>query len=159
MYPDKLKKLCEIFTPYAEEHIAKLNLENKRLAYYTSAESAMKIMDNSEIWMRNISGMNDFTEVKQGIKILSKNLLHDSDNYKKFKEALKGFKIDVENILDRVLKKLFQSDTGEYISWQYSTYISCFTEHDIEKEKNGKLSMWRVYGNGNNGVAECRLIC
>ncbi len=61
-------KLKEIFLPYANQRRIDFNKSNKLLAYYTTADTAYKIMQNNEIWMRNVTVMNDYQEVKYGMQ-------------------------------------------------------------------------------------------
>lgn len=44
--------------------------EENLFAYYISADTALKIIQKEEIWMRNISDMNDLSEVNLGQKLL-----------------------------------------------------------------------------------------
>lgn len=120
--------------------------EGKKLAYYTSAHVARSVLEKHELWMKNLSHMNDNSEVAYGCKLLN-DLLKSG-----FGEEL----LDVmqEYIgMDRTAAEetLVQFET-EKLSWKLNTYATCFTEHLDGEDDDGRLSMWRGYGN-ENGVA------
>ena len=151
------KKLFGIFMPYAAKKIQDFDGKQSCLAYYTTTDTAQKILENQEIWMRNTTAMNDYREVQYGITMINRlfntpQSLDDEPLYtvgKRLRESLSGiFHEKGRNIFDEVLNKFCQ----EQSSWLFNTYIACFTEHDMEADKLGRLSMWRAYG-GNNGVA------
>ena len=53
---------------------------NFYLTYYTNKDTAIKIIDKQELWMRKINLMNDYSEFEYGKKILEsvlKNSLRD----------------------------------------------------------------------------------
>lgn len=150
-------KLKEIFLPYANKRRIDFNKSNKLLAYYTTADTAYKIMQNKEIWMRNVTVMNDYKEVLYGINKINslflKNVYQEETILNKagqrLYKVLQEFTDESGNvIIDDVLNQYFLEQT----SWEYNAYISCFTEHDTDEDGLGRLSMWRAYG-GDNGVA------
>ncbi|WP_396642869.1 hypothetical protein [Methylomonas sp. 2B] len=49
-----------------------------RFAHYTSADAAMNIIKNREIWLRNVQCMNDYMEVRHGIECLAKAYNHEA---------------------------------------------------------------------------------
>ena len=142
---DEDKKLSEIFLPYYNERVQKFKNEDMNLAYYTSAETAKNILEKKEIWLRNANAMNDFSEVQYGVDLLRKIFEKDST-----KQKLK--KLSPADIFNDVFEKIFDENAGEYISHKFNTYIACFTEHNKNENKLGRLSMWRAYGR-NNGIA------
>lgn len=150
-------KLREIFLPYANKRRIDFNKSNKLLAYYTTADTAYKIMQKKEIWMRNVTVMNDYQEVKYGIQKINSIFLRNEYQEKttlykvgqRLYNVLQEFTDENGNaIFEDVLKQYFIEQT----SWEYNAYISCFTEHDTDEDGLGRLSMWRAYG-GDNGVA------
>lgn len=62
-------KLYDIFMPRYVERGSKIAESNQKLLHYTSAATALSILKNKEIWMRNTRCMNDFLEVKYGIEL------------------------------------------------------------------------------------------
>ena len=149
-------KLKEIFLPYANKRRIDFNKSNKLLAYYTTADTAYKIMQNKEIWMRNVTVMNDYKEVLYGINKINslflKNVYQEETILNKagqrLYKVLQEFTDESGNvIIDDVLNQYFLEQT----SWEYNAYISCFTEHDTDEDGLGRLSMWRAYG-GDNGI-------
>ena len=68
------KDLGSIFFPYCskEEEIIKAN--GIDLAYYCSLDTLFNILNNKEIWLRNIRCMNDRKELLFGYKILKEAL-------------------------------------------------------------------------------------
>lgn len=113
------------------------------LAHYTTLEILEFILKKKEIWMSNPLYMNDFEEVKfgifEGIKILResanlRNALGTPNRQDKFYRTVDHY----FNIFD-----------NEHV---FDTYVFCLSRHD-ENANDGKLSMWRGYGDNGNGVA------
>lgn len=46
--------------------------ENKRFVYYTSADTAMTLLRNRELWFRNANVMNEFSEIAYGLNLIEK---------------------------------------------------------------------------------------
>lgn len=114
-----------------------------RFAHYTSAEVAMSIIQNSEVWMRNAITMNDFSEISYGRTAVFN--AWNAPGGLKLQEAL-------ENVHEGAVAEI----TTLFTSWQgdleTKTYLTSLSEHDAEEDNLGRLSMWRAYG-GRNGVA------
>lgn len=140
-------KIMSILFPYYYSEVQRIKKDNVNLAYYTDLSTVNLIFKNKELWLRNVMCMNDYTEVKQGLKILRK-YLKDNDYYKnKLLDVLCKIVKDKkywEDILDEFLKH------NEYTYFLY-TYIACFTEHKAD-DNDGNLNMFRVYGR-NKGTA------
>ncbi len=136
-------KLWEIFFSYAAGKARAVREKNTRFAYYTTAETALKILRNREVWMRNARTMNDFEEIAYGRDIVVKG--YKSETGKAFQAALNSifpnFCADFEQLFDQWLP-LFLTET----------FITCFSEHADNEDNLGRLSMWRAYGK-QNGVA------
>ena len=62
------------FFPYAAAARERMLRDQTRIVYYTSAATAMQILRNREIWMRNTQVMNDFLEVDHGISCVQRAL-------------------------------------------------------------------------------------
>ena len=50
----------QTFSPYAAAAFDRARTLGGRFVYYTTAATAVQILGNREIWMRNTSAMNDF---------------------------------------------------------------------------------------------------
>lgn len=134
--------VVKLFYPHHWERMGTLGVEGK-LAHYSSAEAALAILENREIWLRNTTVMNDYTEVQHGLESLSS--AYASKNGKLFQEFLNSNFADV----CKDVEVLFNS-------WQdalkYETFITCMSEHLPGEDRLGRLSMWRAYGS-TTGVA------
>lgn len=136
-------KLEQIFFPSASRRYKEIRKSKKRFVYYTTAETARKILLDKEIWMRNATTMNDFSEVEYGIRCLRFAL--QSENGRSFSA-----------VLDRWLPGSYETLVKRFDSWlpsmRLDTYLACVSEHHDSEDKYGRLSMWRAYG-GDAGVA------
>lgn len=140
---DRQHRLESIFFPYATERITKVRETNTRFVHYTSAEVAMQILSSSEVWMRNATTMNDYTEVTHGFECLRK--AYGGDDGLQLKQTMDaifpGLSGDLENRFNAWLPGL-----------RNDTYLTCISEHCESEDRHGRLSMWRAYG-GTTGVA------
>lgn len=131
-----------IFHPYAVGKTLEAQRRNQRFVYYTSAETAMRILRNGEIWMRKSHLMNDYREVEHGFDCLN-------ETYKKNKERMVA-------IFDGMFPGFCGRLETQINSWlphfRTDSYITCVSEHDPSEDRHGRLSMWRAYG-GGAGVA------
>lgn len=134
--------VLRMFHPYAFERMAAAMATNARFVHYTSADTAMKIIQNEEVWMRKSTCMNDFNEIEHGFNCLNR--------------AYKEHKARFEMIFDGRFPGFSKRMEEHFNSWlpsiRNSTYISCISEHDASEDFNGRLSMWRAYGSPR-GVA------
>ena len=137
------EKINSILNPYFLEKVRQIDSENLRFVQYTSAEAAMSIIQNGEVWMRNARCMNDFREVEHGVTCL--------------KAALEGeMRVQLERAIDEIVPGIFQKTLSSIDKWLPSfsvqTYIACVSEHPTSEDFHGRLSMWRAYG-GDRPVA------
>lgn len=136
-------KIEEIFFPYTSKKSAEIKSANRRFAYYTNAETAYRIISNSQIWMRSTATMNDILEVEHGFDCL--NAAYKSNEGSAFRSAI-----------DAIFPNLTEEVLTHFNGWlphiRNDTYIACFSEHLDTEDSNGRLSMWRAYG-GNSGIA------
>lgn len=140
--------LVDIFVPQAGVLRRELFASGGRLAHYTTAENALRILKGKQVWLRNVKFMNDFSEVDHGLGMLrrffdpkqpdiGRNALIETLNALQpsvFEQAIAQF----NGIMDRVTDH---------------TYITCLSKHDPEEDDIGRLSMWRGYGKGAAPVA------
>ena len=137
-------ELDRIFTPDLSRKIRKMNRSQDLLfAYYTSAETAMQILDGKKIWLRNSRCMNDTQEIETGLARLQKDVLEERG--KRFQGFLNSEFDGFWEKSERKITKLFEKFRNE-------TYFLSVSEHPKDEGVLGRLSMWRAYG-GSNPVA------
>lgn len=133
----------EALLPYAATAAQRVKAAGSRFAYYTTAETAIKVLKHREIWMRNTRVMNDYMEVDHGLECLQD--AYHSDAGGALKAALEkhypGISAEFEGLFNAWIPSI-RSDT----------YVTCVSEHSPEEDRYGRLSMWRAYG-GAAGVA------
>lgn len=139
MVPDEAtQKFYNIFYPgYLGEVITLIN-EGQRFSYYTSAETAMKVIRNEELWFRNATAMNDFSEINYGLSLIQ-NVFSGTEG-EKFRQEVESILPDTINMANNLLSA-WEKD------WRLETYIACVSIHDAKEDNWGRLSMWRAYGN------------
>ncbi|MDO8980307.1 MAG: DUF2971 domain-containing protein [Afipia sp.] len=135
-------RLHQIFFPYAFQKTIAAIQKKSRFVHYTSAETAVRIFQDQEVWMRKSSFMNDFMEIEYGIELLSANYKSGRDK--------------IGDIFDKMFPGFLEKLEGRFNGWlphfRTDTYIACLSEHDDGEDRLGRLSMWRAYG-GATGVA------
>ena len=113
-------------------------------AHYTSAETAFKIIKNKSLLLRNSQLMNDYSEIRRGLRAVELGF-GGSD------PASGSFWHDAKSIYPKIKDKFHQVLHHKSVSLLEDTYIACLSEFST-KQSLGKLSMWRAYGYPN-GVA------
>lgn len=135
-------RLFTIFHPYATRKTVDAASKGQRFVYYTSAETAMHILRNGEIWMRKSHLMNDFREIEHGVDCLN--------------HAYQAHKGRMISVFDSLFPGFVERLEAKFNAWlpqfRADTYITCLSEHDPAEDQYGRLSMWRAYG-GGAGVA------
>lgn len=139
-------RLANLFLPHAMARIAAAKSKpNFRFAYYTSASTGMKILDNNEAWLRNASLMNDFSEVHHG-----QNCIFNAWEHTEAGTKLKALLTLLHpGAVDQFSKK-FNDDQPSRTT---QSYILCMSEHgddNADEDQYGRLSMWRAYGGDTN---------
>lgn len=132
-------RLDEIFFNRAQRRLETLVCGDRRLAHYTTAESAIKIIRSRTFWMRDTRGMTDFREVQHGYDLLV-SWFKQGDNRARFCAAL-----------DTCFAGCGMDALKRFDEWwahiQSASYICCFSEHEPTVDNRyGRLSMWRAYG-------------
>lgn len=142
-------KLEEIFMPSL---LAQRNLffdadPQKRvmLAHYTSAETAVNIIQSQSLWLRNARGMEDFSEVRYGHK-LGHEYFADQTRANRF---VSKFQREEGNPASAGID-LFNKWIAD-MDWR--TFLTCFSAHGPESEPHGRLSMWRTFSASASSVA------
>lgn len=132
-----------VFLPMLRERVARAAATGQRFVHYTAAASAMSLIRNGEIWLRNTQCMNDFSEVRYGLDMLA--AVYHSDEGRRLIDFVESVHPGIRaEVRDRL------AALAETIS--YGTYICCVSEHDPSEDATGRLSMWRAYS-GLSGVA------
>lgn len=128
-----------VFMPRYFREAESLAARQGKLVHYTSAQNAVSILTKREVWLRNATTMNDFSEMEYGIGIL--RLALKSPSGERFKA-----------LLEKLQPGLFDSTIGsvdKVLSYiERHTYISCLSMHGHDESPHGRLSMWRAYGGG-----------
>ena len=135
--------LAEVFMPHAADATQRVIANGCRFAYYTTAETAFRILSNRTVWMRSTRTMNDFMEIEHGVECVAAAC--KSESGRKLAAAIDGL---FPGLFDEVLVR--------YRAWvpgfQSDTFVTCVSEHVSADDLYGRLSMWRAYG-GRSGVA------
>lgn len=138
--------LSRVFFPSARRRMENLqNDSDLKLVHYTSAPAGLSILQHKQLWMRNVLCMNDYSEVNYPYQLF-KNFFHsESLLRKRFHDALQIAGVDYNSFFIRQLDDLAGFN-------RFQLFVTCFSEHSIKSDANGKLSMWRGYGK-DGGVA------
>jgi hypothetical protein len=136
--------ITDIFRPLYEHFIKQRSYPsvNPLLAHYTSVEGLKGILQSDEVWFSNPLSMNDWNELVPPMQeavtlfkahIAIENACNSKNRAAKFRESLE---VKYRTFLDE----------------EFDIYVFCLSQHDLENY-DGKLSMWRGYGNNGNGAA------
>lgn len=142
MTPEQ-QAIAEIFFPHNMERFLEVEQNGTRFVHYTTADVAMRILQNKEVWLRKTSCMNDYTEVEHGLDCLSAAY--------KGKHGIRLRKI-IDDLFPGTMAELASLFDGWADDLRDNTYIICFSEHRTTENTLGRLSMWRAYGR-SAGVA------
>lgn len=117
-----------------------------RFAYYTTAETAVQVLKNQEIWLRMPTCMNDVSEVQHGRAAII-DIWGSPEGTRLgevFDKIYPGISVELTAKLD--------AESGRELLAE--TFIACLSEHATtpEEDRYGRLSMWRAYG-GKSGIA------
>lgn len=134
---ESTRKFNAIFAPGLVEESLAIAQENRRFAYYTSAETAMKVLQNEQLWFRNALVMNDYSEISYGLRLIQKTF--SGPVGARFRES-------VNDIFEGTIEKVEKNLSDWESDWELETYIACISLHDQAEDKSGRLSMWRAYG-------------
>lgn len=135
--------LQALFMPHAFRRMSEFNTGNHRFVHYTSADAALSIIQNKEIWLRNVTVMNDFSEIEYGLRCLQASWA--GENGIRLRSELNGVH---PNLADKIAEQF----NNFLFNLRHDTYVSCLSEHSDKEDKVGRLSMWRAYGS-SGGIA------
>ena len=139
------KAILEIFFPFWADRKESIINRKGRFVHYTSAESALKIIQSKCLWMRNAKCMNDYSELLYGYHLLGRF----------FNERGPGneFIKTVDNHKNGISKAAIIQYHDWWNGIQTNTFISAISEHDPAEDFHGRLSMWRAYGQNSAKAA------
>jgi hypothetical protein len=140
-------RLHAIFHPYALSRVKYAFEQKLRFVHYTTAETAVNIIQSREVWMRRTTAMNDYKEFQYGM-------------WECLAPAYKEHKANLERVLDTMFPgcvAAFEQRFNQLVHHlEANTFITSISEHQVieeyDEDEYGRLSMWRAYG-GKNGVA------
>ena len=121
---------------------SELKENNQKLAHYTTAETALKIIESRTIRFRNATLMNDFQEIKFGRDAVRAS-------YEKFGG---GFTAKAEQLFEGITEEINKQIELVESFIRSDTYLTSLSVYDPD-DFSGKLSMWRAYGGPIAGVA------
>ena len=130
------ERFLRIFCPGEVERLDDIR-GNAKLVYYTRADTAKSIIQNREIWFRNAALMSDFSEISYGLKLLTNAV--SGPVGESFGRTANGLFPDATGSAGVLLKPMIPD-------WHLETYLSCWSLHHPSEDQNGRLSMWRAYG-------------
>lgn len=131
------ERISKIFSPDALEKAKAVEEEGTKFAYYTSAETATMVLENQELWLRNATVMNDFSEITYGLSLIRETFSG---------EAGKGFRVAIDEIFSGTIDRAEEIINQQIEDWKLETYIACISHHLATENEAGRLSMWRAYG-------------
>ena len=150
---EAIQLINKTFWSYADGRIEKVKREARSFVHYTTTEAALSIINNREIWLRNSTVMNDFSEMAHG-EACVRFCLFDSVETSSRSRA----------ILDSLQAGLHDRSAQWFIETSQTrrsyTYLLSISEHGPvlvgpgivdEESQYGRLSMWRAYG-ANGGI-------
>lgn len=136
-------RLLSIFMPSHITEFNRLRADGGKLAHYTSAESALKIIGGETVWLRNARIMNDPFEIIFGAD--GALAAFASDEGQRFRHAL-----------DAVVPGVLLGAAELIDSWDETirsqSYITSLCIHTGRENERGRLLMLQNYG-GPTGVA------
>jgi hypothetical protein len=141
---DLINTKMALFFPDYVEGLKTITSGTIKFAYYTGAETAMKVIQNNEIWLRNTRGMNDYSEVEHGLESF-RTAFSDSVEGKSFRDY-------INTTFPGTIEELVRRFDGWLPSIRQQTYIACVSMHESSDDDHGRLSMWRAYG-GKKSIA------
>ncbi|WP_174019795.1 DUF2971 domain-containing protein [Agrobacterium fabrum] len=134
----------QIFYPYALGKTVEALISGHSFVHYCSSNAAASMIQHQQVWMRNVTWMNDSSEIAHGKACLTGAL-----NSRAATELAKVLDASFPGFTEQLLSVL-----NSWIPhFEQETYITCLTEQLQNEEQMGRLSMWRAYGAGSNPVA------
>jgi hypothetical protein len=143
--PYAMKQRADAFKEQTGKSLDAVSAEDRlRLAHYTSADSALKIINSKRIWMRNASCMSDYSEVQHGFDILQRYFRNrDRAGVARFSAALDAC---APGVAQEAIQLFDQWWAHPQVNIPFNTYITSSSLHAAHEDRHGRLSMWRAFG-------------
>lgn len=139
--PEARKRRAKLYDQKENDQLNELASRRAKFVHYTSAESALSIIDNKCVWMRNTTCMADYREVEHGF-----DMLRAYFSNKKNEDAFCA-------VLDACVPGAAKEAIDLFNRWletiRTNTYIASISEHKADEDLHGRLSMWRAFGGAN----------
>jgi hypothetical protein len=135
--------VADLLFGYAVERRQIVDESKIEMAHYTTADTAMLILDSHTMWLRNAAVMNDYSEIEHGRAVIDMMLTTASSMH--FWEAIESVHADLSSDI-----RGFHNDQFEMA--REKVFMTSLSEHDHD-DCTGRLSMWRAYGGPVAGVA------
>ena len=133
-----------LFYPDAFGRTAEAIRKDQMFVHYSDASAALSMIRNQEVWLRNVTWMNDSSEITHGIDRL----------ITAYRGPLGGrFRLLINGIYPNLCEELSERFDGWLHHFREETYIACLTEQLEDEVLIGRLSMWRAYGGGQAAIA------
>lgn len=140
---ENTKKLLELVFSYDCSRTANVVDRKLQLAYYTTAETAMKVIKGRSLWLRNAGLMNDYSEIEYGKNVMAPVVNGPlGDRLRLLLDAVKP------GMAGEVMRR-HEVHRGHA---REAVFTASVSEHD-PNDRLGRLSMWRAYGGPVAGVA------
>ena len=139
---DEYSRIGAAFHPVGRARFDAFPATGCRFAHYTSAEAAVAIISGAEVWMRQASLMNDFSELEYGAERWRRSRTSLSGSL--FDQVLEAIRPGLAQAVEAASSSLIADARGQ-------TWLTAVCEHPPEEDGLGRLSMWRAYG-GDVGV-------
>lgn len=135
-FTEERDRELRLFLPTLHARLAAAEASDQRFVHYTSAQAAVSMIRNGELWLRNAQCMNDFSEVRLGLDLLQRAYRsRKGQELIGFLESIHpGFRAEVDARIEALADTI-----------TYDSYISCVSEHAASEDGIGRLSMWRAY--------------
>lgn len=140
--PISRDKALTVFMPVFAEVLRRMQTEKRSFAYYTSVDTALRIIGGQSIWMRNARHMNDIADVQHGIAAVDSFFSAKGNRSRLYQVLGTGAGSSIDAFWSNYRSRLI----GE-------VYITCVSEHTRSEDDYGRLSMWRAYCANPDGVA------
>lgn len=136
-------QLQTIFAPRSAEKRADLITNNQKVAHYTTADNAIRILKGEQVWLRNVKYMNDFSEFRHGFEMMERFFAPVSDDRPDIGQA------ELFSALNSIHPDIVSRTITRFNSWlptiEHNTYVTCVSRHTPTENEYGRLSMWRGY--------------
>lgn len=142
--------LTEAFRKLSVQRASQFHASGARLVHYTSADTAMRIIQGScnpdptgsFLWLRNTRLMNDTQEIAHGLSMIRQTFV--TREAKQFFDMIDGLHSKLGSYLRTTLQ-------NHLVTSMDKVFVCSLSEHLRRDDILGRLSMWRAYGS-ENGV-------